>query len=73
MKMCFTGGHSRLPGIAFEQILGDAILLHRSAFASNPNDDQLMHLSEYHWRQNPQAELHINHPVGFDFENVPHI
>ncbi|SPQ99031.1 unnamed protein product (mitochondrion) [Plasmodiophora brassicae] len=60
MDVCFCGAPSRIGGVGFDVLARDAAQLHTSAFADPA--PLLEFPGEYHWRQTPNAEVHINHP-----------
>ena len=68
VDVCFRGTPTRIGGSGWEQLGRDVLALHDAAFASERMPDgsadakALPNAGDYHWRNAPDAERHMNDP-----------
>ncbi|KXZ50144.1 hypothetical protein GPECTOR_17g780 [Gonium pectorale] len=68
VDVCFKGTPTRIGGSGWEQLGRDVLGLHATAYASSrlpegsADAKAVPHAGDYHWRNSPDAERHMNDP-----------
>ncbi|GFR49656.1 hypothetical protein Agub_g11798 [Astrephomene gubernaculifera] len=68
VDVCFRGTPTRIGGSGWEQLGRDTLSMHAAAFGSvrlpegSADAKAVPHAGDYHWRNSPDAERHMNDP-----------
>lgn len=68
VDVCFRGTATRIGGSGWQQLGRDVLAMHASAYGASRLPDgsadakAVPHAGDYHWRNSPDAEKHMNDP-----------